>query len=157
MPYKFQFLNLRYGCFCVYHVVVLENFLGIDFTKYFCFLKQVSPGTGTIKPNQIAEVSVHLEDFPTVEEFVDGVAQNSWCEDTRDEEVILVLVVHGRFSTETRNHRIRVRHCPRGKKKYNDDRPKTSGSGQLNALHRSDYQLSNTLDVVEQLKNLHSP
>jgi hypothetical protein len=26
---------------------------------------------------------VHLEDFPTVEEFVDGVAQNSWCEDTR--------------------------------------------------------------------------
>ncbi|KAG7585889.1 WD40 repeat [Arabidopsis thaliana x Arabidopsis arenosa] len=119
---------------------------------------EVSPGTGTIKPNQIAEVSVHLEDFPTVEEFVDGVAQNSWCEDTRDEEVILVLVVHGRFSTETRKHRIRVRHCPRGgpgKNQFND-RPKTSG--QINALHRSDYhQLSNTLDVVEQLKNLHSP
>lgn len=123
------------------------------------FVKQVFPGTGIIKPNQIAEVSVHLEDFPTVEEFVDGVAQNSWCEDTRDEEIILVLVVHGRFSTETRSHRIRVRHCPRGgsAKKHYDDRPKTSG--QLNALHRSDYhQLSNnTLDVVEQLKNLHSP
>uniref|UniRef100_A0A1J3CCH6 Type II inositol 1,4,5-trisphosphate 5-phosphatase FRA3 n=1 Tax=Noccaea caerulescens TaxID=107243 RepID=A0A1J3CCH6_NOCCA len=116
---------------------------------------EVSPGTGIIKPNQIAEVSVHLEDFPTVEEFVDGVAQNSWCEDTRDEEVILVLVVHGRFSTETRNHRIRVRHCPRGgsaKKQH-----KTS-LGQINALHRSDcQQLSNTLDVVEQLRNLHSP
>ncbi|CAH8257037.1 unnamed protein product [Arabidopsis lyrata] len=119
---------------------------------------EVSPGTGTVKPNQIAEVSVHLEDFPTVEEFVDGVAQNSWCEDTRDEEVILVLVVHGRFSTETRKHRIRVRHCPRGgpAKNHFNDRPKTSG--QINALHRSDYhQLSNTLDVVEQLKNLHSP
>ncbi|KAG7588972.1 Endonuclease/exonuclease/phosphatase [Arabidopsis suecica] len=119
---------------------------------------EVSPGTGTIKPNQIAEVSVHLEDFPTVEEFVDGVAQNSWCEDTRDEEVILVLVVHGRFSTETRKHRIRVRHCPRGgpAKNHFNDRPKTSG--QINVLHRSDYhQLSNTLDVVEQLKNLHSP
>ncbi|XP_010470435.1 PREDICTED: type II inositol polyphosphate 5-phosphatase 15 isoform X1 [Camelina sativa] len=117
---------------------------------------EVSPGTGAIKPNQIAEVSVHLEDFPTVEEFVDGVPQNSWCEDTRDEEVILVLVVHGRFSTVTRNHKIRVRHCPRGKKKYDDDRPKSSG--QINALHRSDYQqLSNTLDVVEQLRNLHSP
>lgn len=118
----------------------------------------MSPGTGTIKPNQIAEVSVHLEDFPTVEEFVDGVAQNSWCEDTRDKEVILVLVVHGRFSTETRKHRIRVRHCPRGgpAKNHFKDRPKTSG--QINALHRSDYhQLSNTLDVVEQLKNLHSP
>ncbi|KAJ0256144.1 Type II inositol polyphosphate 5-phosphatase 15 [Hirschfeldia incana] len=116
---------------------------------------EVSPGTGIIKPNQIAEVSVRLEDFPTVEEYVDGVAQNSWCEDTRDEEVILVLVVHGRFSTQTKNHRIRVRHCPLGRstKKHNDDRPKTSG--QINALHRSDYQqLSNTLDVVEQLKGL---
>lgn len=116
----------------------------------------MSPGTGIIKPNQIAEVSVRLEDFPTVEEYVDGVAQNSWCEDTRDEEAILVLVVHGRFSTQTKNHRIRVRHIPRGaasaKKRY-DDRPKTSG--QINALHRSDYQqLSNTLDVVEQLKEL---
>ncbi|KAL1223087.1 Type II inositol polyphosphate 5-phosphatase 15 [Cardamine amara subsp. amara] len=120
---------------------------------------EVSPGTGTIKPNQIAEVSVHLEDFPTVEEFVDGVAQNSWCEDARDEEVILVLVVYGRFSTETRNHRIRVRHSPHGnsrKKHYNDDKPKTSGK--INALHRSDcQQLSNTLDVVEQLRNLQSP
>lgn len=98
---------------------------------------------------------MHLEDFPTVEEFVDGVAQNSWCEDTRDEEVILVLVVHGRFSTETRNHRIRVRHCPRGgsAKKQHE-----TSLGQINALHRSDcQQFSNTLDVVEQLRNLHSP
>ncbi|KAG7650666.1 Type II inositol polyphosphate 5-phosphatase 15 [Arabidopsis thaliana] len=119
---------------------------------------EVSPGTGTIKPNQIAEVSVHLEDFPTVEEFVDGVAQNSWCEDTRDKEVILVLVVHGRFSTETRKHRIRVRHCPRGGPAKNHFNDGTKTSGQINALHRSDYhQLSNTLDVVEQLKNLHSP
>lgn len=117
---------------------------------------EVSPGTGIIKPNQIAEVSVRLEDFPTVEEYVDGVAQNSWCEDTRDEEVILVLVVHGRFSTQTKNHRIRVRHIPRcasTAKKHYDDVPKTSG--QVNALHRSDYQqLSNTLDVVEKLKGL---
>ncbi|CAH2065593.1 unnamed protein product [Thlaspi arvense] len=120
---------------------------------------EVSPGTGIIQPNQIAEVAVHLEDFPTVEEFVDGVSQNSWCEDARDEEVILVLVVHGRFSIETRNHRIRVRHCPRGGRsanKHYGDKPRTTG--QINALHRSDYQpLSNTLDVVEQLRNLHSP
>ena len=51
---------------------------------------QVSPATGIIRPDQIVEVSVHHEEFQTLEEFVDGVVQNSWCEDSRDKEAILV-------------------------------------------------------------------
>ncbi|KAG4997662.1 hypothetical protein JHK82_028431 [Glycine max] len=52
---------------------------------------EVSPATGIIRPDQIVEVSVHHEEFQTLEEFVDGVVQNSWCEDSRDKEAILVV------------------------------------------------------------------
>ncbi|KAF2286388.1 hypothetical protein GH714_016647 [Hevea brasiliensis] len=38
---------------------------------------EVIPVAGVIKPDHIAEVSLHVEDFPTLEEFVDGVCQNS--------------------------------------------------------------------------------
>ncbi|XP_010551680.1 PREDICTED: type II inositol polyphosphate 5-phosphatase 15 isoform X2 [Tarenaya hassleriana] len=119
---------------------------------------EVYPGTGIIKPNHIAEVSIHLEDFPTVEEFVDGVPQNSWCEDVRDEEIILVVKVRGRFSTETRNHRIRVRHCLSAARKSGQRSENPMGKAPVNVLPRSDYQrFSNTHDMVEQLRNLHSP
>jgi hypothetical protein len=64
-----------------------------------------------IKPEQCAEVSVHHEEFHTLEEFVDGIPQNWWCEDTRDKEVILVVHVQGSCSAQTHSHRIRVRHC----------------------------------------------
>ncbi|RDY05478.1 Type II inositol polyphosphate 5-phosphatase 15, partial [Mucuna pruriens] len=52
---------------------------------------EVTPATGIIRPDQIVEVSVHHEEFQTLEEFVDGVVQNSWCEDSRDKEAILVV------------------------------------------------------------------
>ncbi|WCJ38927.1 Type II inositol polyphosphate 5-phosphatase 15 [Euphorbia peplus] len=119
---------------------------------------QVTPAAGVIKPDQIAEVSVHLEDFPTLEEFVDGVPQNSWCEDTRDKEAILVIKVHGINTLGSRDHRIRVRHCCSSRRAGFD--PKSNGSRQLqgNHLHRSDYQrLSGSYDVVDHLRNLHSP
>lgn len=125
----------------------------------FCNLNQVTPAAGIIKPDHIAEVSIHLEDFPTLEEFVDGFPQNSWCEDTRDKEAILVVRVQGTYKrTETRNHRIRVRHCCSGLTSGIDPRPNGSGRIQGNVLHRSDYQqLSSSYDVVNHLRNLHSP
>ena len=64
-----------------------------------------------IKPDQSAEVSVHHEEFHTLEEFVDGIPQNWRCEDTRDKEVILQVNVQGSCSAQTYTHRIRVRHC----------------------------------------------
>ncbi|WRX23811.1 Endonuclease/exonuclease/phosphatase - like 10 [Theobroma cacao] len=119
---------------------------------------QVTPAAGIIKPDHVAEVSVHIEAFHTQEEFVDGFPQNWWCEDNRDKEAILVVKVHGRYATETRNHRIRVRHCSSAKMKKNDPKPNDSPQIQGNLLHRADYQrLSVSYDVVDHLRNLHSP
>ncbi|KAK2402457.1 Endonuclease/exonuclease/phosphatase family protein [Trifolium repens] len=73
---------------------------------------EVSPATGIIRPDHIVEVSVHHEEFQTLEEFVDGVVQNSWCEDSRDKEAILIVKVHGNYTIQTRNHRVRVHHFP---------------------------------------------
>jgi len=124
-----------------------------------CNLNQVTPAAGIIKPGHIAEVSIHLEDFPTLEVFLDGVPQNSWCEDTRDKEAILVVKVRGTCNTnETRNHRIRVRHCCSSQTAQLDPRPNGSEQIQGNLLHRADYQhLSSSYDVVSHLRNLRSP
>lgn len=121
-------------------------------------MAQVTPAAGIIKPDHVAEVSVHVEAFHTQEEFVDGVPQNWWCEDDRDKEAILVVKVHGRYTMETRNHRIRVRHCCSTKIRKIDPKPRDSVQTQGNLLHRADYQkLSVSFDVVDHLRNLHSP
>ncbi|XWS43920.1 hypothetical protein CRYUN_Cryun16bG0146000 [Craigia yunnanensis] len=49
---------------------------------------EVTPAAGIIKPDQFVDVSVHHEEFHTLEDLVDGIPQNWWCEDTRDKEVI---------------------------------------------------------------------
>lgn len=72
--------------------------------------KQVTPAAGIIKPEHSAEVAVHHEESHTLEEFVDGIPQNWWCEDTRDKEVILGVNVQGSSATRIYTHRIRVRH-----------------------------------------------
>ncbi|KAG4166179.1 hypothetical protein ERO13_A13G115200v2 [Gossypium hirsutum] len=119
---------------------------------------QVTPAAGIIKPDHVAEVSVHIEAFHTQEEFVDGVPRNWWCEDDRDKEALLVVKVHGRYTMETRNHRIRVRHCCSTKMRKTDPKPRDSVQTQGNLLHRADYQkLSVSFDVVDHLRNLHSP
>lgn len=120
---------------------------------------QVTPAAGIIKPNQIAEVSVHHEEFQTVEEYVDGIPQNCWCEDSRDKEVILVVAVRGMYSTITRNHRIRVRHCYSARTNKVGAKPDNiNRQVDGNLLHRADFQrLSGSYDVVNHLRNLHSP
>ncbi|KAI3411704.1 IPPc domain-containing protein [Psidium guajava] len=116
---------------------------------------RVSPASGIIEPEQTTEVSVHHEKFQTVEELVDGVPQNWWCEDNRDKEVVLEVRVSGTYMTGTRNHRIRVRHCFSSKAKQADH---ASKQAQVNLLHRSDLQrLSDSYDVVDHFRNLHSP
>ncbi|XP_061342619.1 type II inositol polyphosphate 5-phosphatase 15-like isoform X2 [Gastrolobium bilobum] len=120
---------------------------------------EVSPATGIIRPDQIVEVSVHHEEFPTLVEFVDGVVQNAWCEDSRDKEAILIVKVHGNYSIQTRNHRVRVHHCYSTKKnQVIDPEPNGSRHMQGSVLHRSDFQrFSSSSDVVDQLQKLHSP
>ncbi|KAA0038219.1 type II inositol polyphosphate 5-phosphatase 15 isoform X1 [Cucumis melo var. makuwa] len=119
---------------------------------------EVSPATGIIKPNQIVEVSVCLEESHMSEGFVDGHPQNSWCEVTRDKEVILLVKVYGTFSSKSKNHRIRVRHCVSPKTEGTGT--KTNNSTQIHGsvLQRSDIQcLSMSSDVVDHLRNLHTP
>ncbi|KAL8166219.1 hypothetical protein V2J09_007718 [Rumex salicifolius] len=122
---------------------------------------KVYPAEGVIKPDRTAEVSVHHEEFHTQEEYVDGVPQNSWCEDTRDNEVLLAVQIRGSCTTEMTCHRIRVRHCPLSvKKDYNMNLQHEDNLGkvQANILHRSDMQKLNTsLDVFDQLLDLNTP
>ncbi|XP_010517968.1 PREDICTED: type I inositol polyphosphate 5-phosphatase 12 [Camelina sativa] len=92
---------------------------------------EVTPAAGTIEPDSLVEVSVHHEEFHTLEEFVDGIPQNWWCEDTRDKEAILVVNVQGGCSTETVCHRVHVRHCFSAKSLRIDSNPSNSKSQSL--------------------------
>ncbi|KAF8038425.1 hypothetical protein BT93_B1078 [Corymbia citriodora subsp. variegata] len=119
---------------------------------------RICPVSGIIKPEHTTEVSVHHEKFQTLEEYVDGVPQNWWCEDNRDKEVVLEVRVSSSYMTETRNHRIRVRHCSSSKGKQADHISLDSKQSQINLLHRSDLQrLSDSYDMVDHFRNLHSP
>ncbi|XP_052192687.1 type II inositol polyphosphate 5-phosphatase 15 isoform X2 [Diospyros lotus] len=116
---------------------------------------EVIPSAGIIKPDHIAEILVHHNEFHMQEEFIDGIAYNSWCEDARDKEAILVVKVHGSYTTETRSHRIHVRHCSSGKAMHADNKD-NSGQIQANLLRRSDFQrLSSSDEVVGHLKTFH--
>lgn len=118
---------------------------------------EVTPAAGIIRPDHMAEVSVHHEEYQTLEEFVDGVPHNSWCEDTRDKEVILVVKIQGRYTTNTRRHRVCVRHCCSAKTKQTEPPEHNTRQAQGAALHRSDFQhLSSSYDVVD-LWSLNSP
>ncbi|OWM86169.1 type II inositol polyphosphate 5-phosphatase 15 isoform X2 [Punica granatum] len=119
---------------------------------------EVSPVSGTIEPDHTVEVLVRHEKFQTLEEFVDGVPQNGWCEDTRDKEVILVIRVGGTYMTRTKSHRVRVRHCSTSRTKQVVVKPTPDSKRQAQILQRSDIQrLSDSYEVVEHLRNLHSP
>ncbi|XP_057777010.1 type I inositol polyphosphate 5-phosphatase 13-like isoform X2 [Salvia miltiorrhiza] len=71
---------------------------------------EVTPAAGMIGPEQVADVSVHHEEFHTSEEFVDGIPQSWWSEDTRDKEVVLLVNIRGSCTSQPRTHRVHVRH-----------------------------------------------
>ncbi|KAL9165524.1 hypothetical protein ABFS82_06G175800 [Erythranthe guttata] len=120
---------------------------------------EVSPAAGIIEADQIAEISIRADEYQTLEEFVDGVPQNFWCEDSRDKEVVLLVKVQGRCTVDPKFHRIRVRYSITGKLTpmiRKDD--STPTPVQSNMLHRSDFhQLSGSCDFVDHLINLDSP
>ncbi|KAL9248298.1 hypothetical protein vseg_021637 [Gypsophila vaccaria] len=119
---------------------------------------QVTPAKGMIEPDHTVEITVHHEVFQTLEEYVDGQPQNSWCEDARDKEVILVVRIHGSCGTKVTDQRIRVRHCFSAKRKGLGPKPKNEERKVANVLHRSNIQNLNTShDVFDQLSKLHTP
>lgn len=102
------------------------------------------------------EVSVQHEDFFTQEEFVDGVPQNWWCEDSRDKELVLFIEVTGTGSTESKSHRISVRHCCSSKSKCVKKEPKRRS--RASHLHRSDVgDFGSSSGAVPGLSNMHCP
>ncbi|GAB4835331.1 hypothetical protein Ancab_000242 [Ancistrocladus abbreviatus] len=118
---------------------------------------EVNPAMGIIEPDHTTEVTVHHDEFHTQEEYVDGAPQNSWCEDTRDREVILVVKIRGSCTIETSCHHIRVRHCFSTKTKRINSKTNASAEVQRNLLPRSNIQQLDSFDVFDQLRNLHTP
>ncbi|KAK2978329.1 hypothetical protein RJ640_000159 [Escallonia rubra] len=109
-----------------------------------------------IKPDEVAEVSVRHEEFHTLEEFVDGIPQSWWSEDTRDKQVALVVIVRGSCSTETRSHRVHVRHCFSAKTVRIDSKGNNSKKYQGSANHRSRArQVGSASDMVDEHRSLH--
>ncbi|KAL5783909.1 hypothetical protein ACOSQ2_006301 [Xanthoceras sorbifolium] len=117
---------------------------------------EVTPAAGMIKPDNYAEVSVHHEEFHTLEEFVDGIPQNWWCEDTRDKEVVLAVIVQGSCSTETRRHQIRVRHCFSAKS-IRIDSTKTNGSKKAQAGGSLRQLSSSSSDTIDEQRSMSNP
>ncbi|XP_042013607.1 type II inositol polyphosphate 5-phosphatase 15-like isoform X1 [Salvia splendens] len=117
---------------------------------------QVNPAAGIIQGDQTAEIAIRHEEFQTLEEFVDGVPQNFWCEDARDKEAMLLIKVRGSCTTETKCHRIRVRYSITGKRTPMNRKANNPLPSQTNLL-RSDFKLSGSCDVVDHLRNLNSP
>ncbi|URD81200.1 IPPc [Musa troglodytarum] len=110
----------------------------------FPFWLEVNPAVGIVKPGQTIEVSVHHEDLHTQEDLVDGSPQNWQCEDTRDEEVVISVNITGTGSTESKSHRVHVRHCfPFGP----EDRKGSSRRNQSSQLQRSDVKTGNSSDA----------
>ncbi|XVF08386.1 hypothetical protein REPUB_Repub06bG0222000 [Reevesia pubescens] len=118
----------------------------------------VTPAAGMIKPNHFVEVSVHHEEFHTLEDLVDGIPKNWWCEDSRDKEVILTVIVHGSCSMETRSHQIRVHHFFSAKTIRIDPKSNIYRKGQGGSLNRSELrQFSNSSDTTDDPRNSHNP
>ncbi|XP_057957052.1 type I inositol polyphosphate 5-phosphatase 12 isoform X2 [Malania oleifera] len=119
---------------------------------------EVIPAAGIIKPDQVVEVSVHHVEFHTLEEYVDGIPQNWWSEDTRDKEVILAVNIQGSRSPETRSHRIRVRHCFSTKTVRMDSKYNSSVRTQATASQqRSENQHPTTsFDEADEFRALRS-
>ncbi|KAG8375862.1 hypothetical protein BUALT_Bualt09G0003200 [Buddleja alternifolia] len=112
---------------------------------------EVTPAAGMINPDQVAEISIHHDEFHTLEEFVDGIPQSWWSEDTRDKEVILLVNVRGCCSTDTKTHRLHVRHCFSGTSVCIEPKGSNNGSRRHGgSLHqRSSHKYaSNASDVA---------
>ncbi|XP_071734720.1 type II inositol polyphosphate 5-phosphatase 15-like [Rutidosis leptorrhynchoides] len=121
---------------------------------------EVKPTIGIIEPNHIAEISVHHQGYETLEEYVDGVPHNCWCEDVRDKEVMLLVEVRGSCTKERKCHKVRVRHTNSlsDRSMPMEQKPDNSSRVQASVLHRSDIKwLTGSHDVVDHLRDLHTP
>ncbi|XP_019195793.1 PREDICTED: type I inositol polyphosphate 5-phosphatase 12-like [Ipomoea nil] len=118
---------------------------------------EVTPAVGMIKPEQSIEVVVRHDEYHTSEEFVDGIPQSWWSEDTRDKEVILLINVEGSRSMESRTHELHVRHCFTPSAISNELRS-SSTKRTTSGHHRPSLRhVSSANSVVDDHRNLRVP
>jgi hypothetical protein len=89
---------------------------------------------------------IRQDDFEKREEYVDGMVQNWWCEDTREKELVLLVNIIGTKSTDNFIHRIHVKHCPPTIDK-NDKKCTSTRRNQTNQQQRADAKRSDGSDV----------
>lgn len=80
---------------------------------------------------------MHHEEFHKLEDLVEGVPQTWWTEDTRDKELVLVVMVRGSCSTESKTHRVIVRHRFNGNAIRIDQRNNSNRRPEGNNSHKS--------------------
>ncbi|CAA0839334.1 Endonuclease/exonuclease/phosphatase family protein [Striga hermonthica] len=104
-----------YQIICEGQSTIKENEAEIDYRPRASYgfprWLEVTPAAGLIRPDQVADISIHHEESHKLEEFVEGIPQSWWSEDTRDKELILLVIVRGSCSTDLKTHRVHVRHC----------------------------------------------
>ncbi|WCJ21823.1 Type I inositol polyphosphate 5-phosphatase 12 [Euphorbia peplus] len=67
---------------------------------------EVTPTCGVIEPGKCVQVAMHHEEFHALEDQVDGIPHNMWCE---DKHVILNVIVQGNSSTATQSHKVNIK------------------------------------------------
>ncbi|KAK1356385.1 type I inositol polyphosphate 5-phosphatase 12 [Heracleum sosnowskyi] len=100
---------------------------------------EVNPASGLIRPDQAADILIRHDEFHNSEENVNGAPQSWWSEDIRDKEVVLLIIVRGNCSTESKTHRVHVRHCISSSKSDRTDPTKGPSSRKYkgSTYHRS--------------------
>lgn len=100
---------------------------------------KVNPASGVIRPDQVADILVRHEELHTSDENANGAPQSWWSEDILDKEVVLLVIVRGSCSTESKTHRLDVRHCFSSSKSDRSDPAKVPGSRKYkgSTYHRS--------------------
>ncbi|XP_055813034.1 type I inositol polyphosphate 5-phosphatase 12-like [Solanum dulcamara] len=76
----------------------------------FCFPRwlEVRPAAGMIKSGEDEEILVHQEEFRNSEDIPDVIPPSKWSEETRGEEVILMINVKSNGATKVRTHQVHV-------------------------------------------------
>lgn len=118
----------------------------------------MTPAAGLIKADQVVEISIHHEEFHTLEEFVDGLPQSWRSEDNQDKEVILLVNVKGSHSTVTKSHRVHVRHCFSGSSVHLDKKCNASKKHQGSFHNRSSLQNTGSAsELADDHRSLRDP
>ncbi|VFQ83949.1 unnamed protein product [Cuscuta campestris] len=121
---------------------------------------EVSPAIGMIKPDQSVEVVVRHDEFHTPEEFVDGIPQSWWSEDTRDKEVVLLINVEGSRTIESVTHKLHVRHCfSPGSNAVISSETRSSSTRRTGSSHQrsSLKHVGSANNIVDDQRNLRGP